>query len=40
MGGEGAGISQISPKVFVWRNAGAMERRARADCESVRKRTD
>jgi len=32
--------SEISQKVTFWRNAGAVERRARADWESVRKRAD
>jgi len=31
---------QISQKYFGWRNAGAVERKARADWESVRKRAD
>jgi len=32
--------AQISQKDFGWRNAGAVERRARADWKSVRKRAD
>jgi len=32
--------SQISQNDFGLRNAGAMERRAKADWDSVRKRTD
>jgi len=32
--------SQIYQKDFGWRNAGAEEKRARADWESVRKRAD
>jgi len=30
--------SQISQKDFGWRNAGAVERRARADWESIKQR--
>jgi len=32
--------SEISQKDFGWRYAGAVERRVRADWESVRKRAD
>jgi len=32
--------SQISQKDFGWRNAGAVERRVKAEWESVRKRVD
>jgi len=32
--------SQISQKDFDWRNAGVVERKARGDWESVRKRVD
>jgi len=32
--------SQISQKDFGWRNAGAEEKRVRANWESVRKRAD